>query len=243
MQLQRYPENIERLQELMLSARFHGDRSPLEIRSDAAYLAAHWSRPSDLLDPASYNYGFYSMAYPVFPRVLPDVPEAQNIVISTGDEVPVDGIWEPVAASRERLLGLIPVGQDKYHGSGCFNYFVNGTSAPRIQSYNETTRRVDAVTTSWRLLWADDRYTDGLVSDESEYFLVAERISENDTTPDPGELMTGSICPVSGLWEPIGYKNPPAHLAAGTVMPNLSVRDVKGDMIAHYVKWRLVKRD
>jgi hypothetical protein len=243
-QLQPFPEHIERLQKLMLAGRFHGDRSPLEISAHAAYRVAHWSSPRGLLDLTAYEQGFYSLPYPVFPSDLPDPPAGNDaMVVSTGDSIPVDGIWEPVTASKEQLLGLISTGNVQYAGWGCFNYFVEGVCAPRIGKFNDATKRVDQLETLWRLVWADDRYTDGIVGDESEYFLTPRPTAELAPAADPGEAMTNSICPASGWWEAVGYQRPAVHIAAGAVMPDISVRDAKGDMVLHYVRWKLVRRD
>lgn len=225
----------------MLAGRFHGDRSPLEISAGAAYRAAHWSSPRGLLDLSSYEQGFYSLPYPVFPSDLGDPPAGNDaMVVSTGDSIPVDGIWEPVTVSKQ-LLGVIPTRKAQYSNWGCFNYFVKSVCAPRIGKFNDATKRVDQLETLWRLVWADDRYTDGIVGDESEYFLMPRPTAELDSAMDPGEIMTNSVCPASGLWQAIGYEHPARHIAAGAIMPDLSVRDAKGDMVLHYVRWQLVK--
>lgn len=192
MQLQRYPAHIEGIMKLMLAARFHGEQSPLEIPADATYRGAYWPDPSSLLDPAAYDYGFYSLPYPVFPRTLPEPPSGTSTSISTGDNVPVDGIWEPVAVSRKRLLGLIPVGEEN-KGSGCYNYFVMGTAAPRISVYDEATKRANHVSSQWRLIWPDERYKDGVIGDESEYFPEPQSTRIEATPADPGEIMTNEI--------------------------------------------------
>jgi hypothetical protein len=101
--------------------------------------------------------------------------------------------------------------------------------------------RFRAADTHWRLVWEDTRYKDGIIPDESEYFIepALPEVVDDGRIED---VRTHEICPASGLWQPIGYKNPPVHIAAGAVMPDLSVRDAKGEMIIHYVTWRLVKR-
>jgi hypothetical protein len=170
MQLKRYPTDIDRLQKLMLDARFHGDQSPLEIPGAATYRGAYWSSLRGLLDPVSYDYGFHCLPYPEFPRELPASPLGGDTIVFTGDEVPVDGIWVPVAASQGVAKGSAQTGNEESHESGAYNYFVHGTTAPRIGKYNEVARKVEQVTVLWRLLWADDRYSEGVVGDESEYF-------------------------------------------------------------------------
>lgn len=243
MQLNRYPTDIDRLQKLMLDARFHGDQSPLEIPRTAMYRGAYWSSLRGLLNPASYDYGFYCLPHPVFPRELPALPIGGDTIVFTGDDVPVDGIWVPMAACQSVATGFAQTASKESHGSGAYNYFVHGTTAPRIGKYNEATRRVEQVPTLWGLLWADDRYGTGVVGDESEYFLEPERPSKAVAPSDPGDMLTGSVCPASGWWKAVGYAHPEIHAVVGSVMPDLSVRDAKGDMVSHYVRWRLVKRD
>ncbi|CAD6542423.1 Imm71 family immunity protein [Paraburkholderia sabiae] len=106
MQLAPYPSKVEALNQLMLASRFHGDQTPLEIDFSAVHLGAYWSNAGALLSPDAYRYGFYELPYPVFPATLPPVPGPQDVMIQTGESVPVDGIWEPVTVRRDRLLGL-----------------------------------------------------------------------------------------------------------------------------------------
>ena len=119
-----------------------------------------------LLSPDAYEHSFYTLPYPVFPADLPEVPEAVGPVIKSGEKVPCDGIWEPVAIERSKWLGVVPVGGRVFRNRGCFNYLVRGTRAPNVKGQVELVMR-----TRWRLLWEDKRYVDGVISDESSYFL------------------------------------------------------------------------
>jgi hypothetical protein len=171
-QLEPWPPKIEELHQVLIQSFYKGDQSPLEVLPQQPVPTAKWSIAYPLLDPQAYDEGFYTLPYPVFPDPLPDLPEASDVLITSGDTVPADGIWEPVRNRQVRLLGIIPVGEKVYENNGCFNYFVKDTTAPRISGdYNESTERTEYERTQWRLLWEDTRYKDGVIPDESEYFL------------------------------------------------------------------------
>jgi len=238
-----YPPKVEVLNKLMRASEYLGEEAMLEP-TDRPGATALIGGPGWLLDPEAYRNRFYTLPYPVFPEPLPEVPEPTNGMVRSGQRIPEDGIWEPVKVHRNKLLGLIPTGEKEVEGNGCFHYFVQGVKAPRVTgNFNEALDRFEIDDTHWRLVWKDERYKDGIIPDESEYFLEPPP----PVAPDEAvvkDVRTHDICPASGLWEPIGYKhNAPIQIAAGAVMPDLSVRDAKGEMIIHYVTWRLVKRD
>ena len=236
-----YPPKVEVLNKLMRASEFHCDYAPMEnVTVDKlATLKDHdW-----LLNPQHYRHRFYALPYPTFPECLPEVPAPTNMIVRTGQRIPLDGIWEPVIVRRDRLLGLIPTGEPEVQSNGCFNYFVEGIKAPKVIGRSPASSdRFDAVDTHWRLIWEDTRYKDGVIPDESEYFIEPKPPAARDDEPCR-DVRSNEVCPVSGIWQAIGYKNPPIHIAAETVMPDLSVRDAKGEMIIHYVTWRLIKRD
>jgi hypothetical protein len=237
-----YPPKVDALNKLMRASEFHCDGAPLEslnVDGIATLEDYEW-----LLEPNNYRRRFYALEYPIFPDHLPEVPEPTNVIVRSGRRIPVDGIWEPVTIHRDRLLGFIPTGEPKVESNGCFNYFVQDVTAPRLTGdYVEALNRADIVDTHWRLIWEDTRYKDGIIPDESEYFIEPKPAVAPTEDQPCRDFRTNEICPVSGLWQAIGYKNPPIHIAAETVMPDLSVRDAKGEMIIHYVTWRLIERD
>ncbi|MBU9573953.1 Imm72 family immunity protein [Burkholderia multivorans] len=172
-QIAAYPPRVDTLAKLLRASEYQMENAPFEparSNNDLAQLRA----PSLLLDPSRYNHGFYTLRYPVFPSYLPEVPDRAGPVISSGDKVPCDGIWEPVAIEQAKLLGIVPVGDRSLRNNGCFNYFVRDIRAP---NWRDATGAVTG--TRWRLLWEDTRYTDGAVPDESQYLL------EPGTTPRP----------------------------------------------------------
>lgn len=245
MQLEPYPPKVEALNQLMLASRYQGDQTPLEVSYAASHLGACWSNPGNLLNPTAYNYGFYELPYPVFPPSLPDVPEGKDVFIQSGQTVPVDGIWEPVKIHQDRLLGIIPLGGKEVENNGCFNYLVSETQAPRITEYNEAASRAEQVSTHWKLLWEDTRYKDGIVADESEYFLASDVVAQRPSVANDyvKEVRTGEACPVSGLWAATEHEAAPIRVVAGAVMPDLMIRDNLGERKVHWVTWRLVKPD
>ncbi|KUZ65436.1 hypothetical protein WI36_26985 [Burkholderia ubonensis] len=97
------------------------------------------------------------------------------------------------------------------------------------------------VKTPWRLLWEDKRYADGVIPDESQYFL------EPPSAPQPNRetvapVRTGDICPVSGEWQMDEYGGKTLRVEAGAAMPDMLVRDNLGELKVHWVTWHLVKR-
>lgn len=204
-------------------------------RRDALH-AASWRQIRENPRIAGY-VSFYTLPYPVFPEDLPEVPEAVGPVIKSGDKVPCDGIWEPVVVEQSKLLGVVPVGNRSLRGNGCFNYFIRDIRAPNLSDDDMGA----VVKTHWRLLWEDKRYADGVIPDESQYFL------EPPSAPAPNRdsvapVRTGDICPVSGEWQTDEYGGKTLRVEAGAAMPDMLVRDNLGELKVHWVTWHLVKR-
>lgn len=237
MQLEPWPPKIEALHQLLIASMFKGEASPLEVNPDSLAPIAYTSTPHLLLDPTWYKETFYSLPYPVFPDALPELPKPTEIVVATGDKVPEDGIWEPVRDRRKRVLAVIVIGAPQYENNGCFNYFVRGTIAPKISCESGFER------TRWRLLWKDDRYVDGVIPDESEYFLTPKATKSELPDAVGAEVKTGEICPVSGLWTARDHDSAPIKVQAGSVMPDLLLKDHLGEPIVRWVVWKLVKAE
>ncbi|CAG9268796.1 Immunity protein 71 [Paraburkholderia caribensis] len=239
-----YPDKVEALNRLLLASRYGCDYAPLEVPF-VPRMSARYSRPGELLDPQSYRYRFFQLPYPVFPADIPEVPVATDLIIISGQRVPIDGIWEPVAVEREKAFGLVPLGVKSVENNGCFNYLVKDTKAPNMMDqWNEADSRTERVGTHWRLLWEDTRYKDGVIPDESEYFLET-RHGEEVLRPESAvgiEVRTGDICPVSGTWAATGFEVKPVDIAKGQVMPDVLARSPgSGERRVHWVTWRLVK--
>jgi hypothetical protein len=156
--------------------------------------------------------------------------------------VPCDGIWEPVTIKQSRVLGVLPLGAKLFGNNGCFNYFVADTAAPNFEGYDSATFSSTIVPTYWRLLWEDTRYTNGVIPDESQYFLEATKTADpaNDDTVEP--VRTGNICPVSGEWRTDEYGGQSVHVEQGASMPDLLAKDNLGERKAYWVTWNLIRR-
>ncbi|MBU9551144.1 hypothetical protein KTE50_21625 [Burkholderia multivorans] len=214
-----YPPKVDALAQLLHASEYQVEYAPLEPEPLDNCLA-QLSSIGLLLSPDTYKHGLYTLPYPVFPDDLPEVPEAVGLVIKSGDKVPCDGIWEPVAIEQSKLLGVVPVGNRSLRNNGCFNYFVQDIHAPNVR--DDDTGAI--VKTHWRLLWEDKRYADGIIPDESQYFL------EPPSSPQPSRdtaapVRTGDICPVSGVWRTQEYGGKTVRVEAGAAMPDMLVRD------------------
>lgn len=193
-----YPPKVEALNRLMRASEYHGEQSALEVPY-VPHLSAHWTSPGGLLNPDAYKYEFYELPYPVFPNNLSEVPVGAGLTVRSGQEIPVDGIWEPVKIGRGKVLGLLSVGEKTEENNGCFNYLGKGTRAPNIKGRPDpATLRASVTSTYWRLLWEDTRYKDGVITDESQYFLVAKHENAPTELADISDVKTGDVFPVSG---------------------------------------------
>ncbi|WP_144141309.1 Imm72 family immunity protein [Paraburkholderia sp. BCC1884] len=241
-----YPDKVETLHRLLLASQYEGEYAPIEVPF-VAHMAARYSSAGGLLNQDAYRYQFYELPYPVFPDVLPPLPAATDIVISSGRCVPVDGIWEPIKIEREKLFGIVPIGVKSTENNGCFNYLVMGTKAPNIVGdWNQAVSKADRIGTHWRLLWEDTRYRNGVIPDESGYFLAPKESYEEAAKEQPVgevEVRTGEVCPVSGTWEAKGFHTHRVELSKGKVMPDVLANvPGSGERRVHWVTWRLIKR-
>ncbi|HBN7153806.1 TPA: hypothetical protein L3392_004418 [Escherichia coli] len=240
-----YPVEVEKLNKLKIAAKIHGDYLMYPPHNnvcnffDAAYL----------LELDNYKYNFNKLAYPVFPENLPPVPERSDIIIKTDDPVPCDGIWEPVKIYYGHKLLIIKDGISGFNNLGAYNYFIRGMNAPRqvyydvlIESDTEMVVPDDPIRyrdVHWRLVWEDTRYSDGIIPDESEYFL-------DDA---PGKRITcpsGELCPHSGHWATIaGGHQQFIDVQAGQLMPEATKyqSNMYADEIHLPAIWNLLRRD
>jgi Immunity protein 72/Immunity protein 71 len=141
----------------------------------------------------------------IFPPYLPDVPEPEvEVLVRTGEEVPVFGIYEPQIKD------------------GCMNYLHGGTKA---RPYDMAQQRPVA----WRLIWEDDRYLDGHIPSEEELYFPPQAKAKAPDTPVTSNLIsasTGQICPKSGNWAVMNDLQGKATLSKGDKMPHHQGRDV-----------------
>ncbi|MDN8012707.1 Imm72 family immunity protein [Burkholderia multivorans] len=222
-----YPPKVDTLAQLLHASEYQVEYAPLEPEPLDNCLA-QLSSIGLLLSPDTYKHGLYMLPYPVFPDDLPEVPEAVGPVIKSGDKVPCDGIWEPVAIEQSKLLGVVPVRNRSLRNNGCFNYFVRDIHAPNVR--DDDTGAI--VKTHWRLLWEDKRYADGAIPNESEYFLEPPQVSPLEQEP-VAKVRTGDRCPVSGEWRTDEYGGKTVRVEPGAAMPDLMVKDIQGERKVH----------
>jgi hypothetical protein len=128
------------------------------------------------------------------PDDVPDVPPATNIIVKTGEVVPVFGIYEPQIKD------------------GCMNYLLAGVVAPTIWESDGTEATDNALSVSWRLVWEDTRYIDGTIpAEERSYFPRSPRPGAvplaADFVDDTLSALTGDLCVRSGTWAVIDDLN------------------------------------
>ena len=228
-----YPPKVEAINKLRLKEEYAGSEFVLE----ASNMKAPLSNVSFLFSDAFYEYEFYSLPRPFFPKNLTSVPNVRNEIITTGDVVPCDGIWEPGYLTFDYKWKVIPVGVKDFINKGCFNYLVSGSRAPLIDNIDSDETK--SMKIQWRLVWEDSRYCDGIVPDESEYFLKEES----------GKRITcqsGDICPYGGRWVTLaGEHQQYAQVATGSIMPQATryQRDLWEPATLIAATWSLVSRD
>lgn len=151
------------------------------------------------------------------PLICPETPLPTSVLIESGERVTHDGIWEQV------VPGLAP-GQ-----TVALNYFVKGAQAPWIDVFNEADGPGQQTTqaTSWRLIWEDTRYRDGMIPDESEYLkdYSAEPEPVIPSVPATVEPQTGRVganqpCPQAGYWWTPAKENSRHYFDRGEAMPD-----------------------
>lgn len=235
-----YPVQVEKLNKLKVAAKIHCDY----ILYPPANNVCYYFDAEYLLGSNFYKYNLNELSYPVFPRDLPPVPERTDIIIKTDDPVPCDGIWEPVRIQYNHKLLIIKTDISGFENLGAYNYFIRGMNAPRqlyydviIESDTEIVIPDDPIRyrdVHWRLVWKDNRYCDGVIPDESEYFLDEEEVWGKRIACNSGE-----ICPHSGRWATItGYHQQFIKIEKDQIMPEAT--KYKSDIYAPDIKIRAV---
>ncbi|TPG55432.1 Imm72 family immunity protein [Ewingella americana] len=228
-----YPPKVEKINKLRLAEEYAG----VEYITESCNLVANITNVNFLYSDIIYESEFYSLPRPVFPPNLAPVPNERKKIISTGYVVPCDGIWEPGRLSFDFKWKVIPVGIGEFVNNGCFNYLIKGTKAPLINVFENGEMEKKSV--EWRLIWEDTRYCDGIIPDESEYFL-------DDA---PGKRITcqsGERCPHSGHWATIaGGHQQFIDIQEGALMPEAT--KYQSNMHAPEIRlpamWSLLNRE
>ncbi|PKE28524.1 hypothetical protein CWS43_21060 [Rahnella sp. AA] len=231
-----YPPEIEKINKLRIAAGVWGDNL-LYPPSDNV---CNFFDADYLLNPTHYNYNLTIFPYPIFPKNLPPVPERSDIIIKTGEPVPCDGIWEPVKIEYNHKLLVIKTDIRGFKNQGAFNYFIRGMNAP-LQTYLDDLLEAGFGyrDVHWRLVWEDTRYCDGIIPDESEYFLDDE----------PGKRITcqsGERCPHTGRWGTLaGGQQQFVQVPVGALMPQAAQyqrEHWKSEILVPAI-WSLLSRD
>ncbi len=146
------------------------------------------------------------------PALLPDVPVPKTeILVKTGQEVPLFGIYEPQIKD------------------GCMNYLLAGIPAPTLLENDGTYDTGNNLPVIWRLIWEDTRYQDGEIPSEESRYFPPENKSAHQTTDATNDLIstpTGSICPKTGTWAAMDNLNGSLIIKQGETMPQYDGRDV-----------------
>lgn len=119
-----------------------------------------------------------------FPAVLEEVPDPiQNTFVRTNAYTPCSGIWEPIEvlhrkASLMNLFSREATPLPPFKIMGAMNYLHGNSKTPQI-AVETSTDNID-VDTTWRLLWRDDRYTDGGIPESEAYYRFSEPAKSGD---------------------------------------------------------------
>ena len=147
-----------------------------------------------------------------FPDHLEAVPDpAVDAFVRAGSFVPFAGIWEPVAAPATRFIDRFTGAwrpQRPFKVVAPMKYFDHGAQAHVItlQNNSDSDDKGEKLHLAWRLLWRENRYTDGTIpAEEAHYqFLEPERSRPKTSGAEPGDgviwAWSGAAAPVSGKW-------------------------------------------
>ena len=216
-----------------LEAERYGQESILERLSDQAAPMAPWNALATV-HPV-YRLPMNDPKHLNFPAVLPDIPAPIGTTVDTGDEVPVDGIYEPEWGESESVSpsGLFGKVRTAFVGKpslidapsagisprrehlGCMNYFLANTSAPPYQDREQD----QPMPVTWRLIWKDERYLDGVIpSEEPEYLAPAAAPAAEIARL---RCEAGRPCPREGFWFTPARPNSRRAFQQGEVMPDV----------------------
>jgi hypothetical protein len=191
-------------------------------------------------DPAPTTYNSWlrdELANMSFANQIEVVPEPDDSTfVKTNDLTPFSGIWEPIEAepNRTSLLTLFIKNQKPqppFNIIGTMNYLHGGSEAPQMTvSINDES--VD-LNTTWRLIWRDDRYCDGVIPQEehSYSFKSPEKIlaqaGPNESASEIIWAETGSKAPVAGQWLVESNLTAKITVEKGDALPLYQGREVR----------------
>jgi hypothetical protein len=170
---------------------------------------------------------------------LPPVPvPKEETLIKTGSVIPCSGIWEPVKAEMSSgFVGLfkrpMPSADQTYELDGCMNYLHGGSPAPTV-AFEDDDVRQEGRPTVWRLLWEDDRYKDGKVSEVEHEYVFIHRRQDNVLASDATNMViddliwreAGAPAPESGRWASRDDLSQVIVCRKGDILPSLGDQEV-----------------
>ncbi|MFC3531088.1 Imm72 family immunity protein [Vogesella facilis] len=213
-----WTKRLEQLRLLKEAAILQGAEFVYESRPTYANWHPVAYRNSECL-PESYFQGMIQEVGP-WPEPTPEPPPSTNILVESGECIPNDGIWELVLPHRA------PGETD------CLNYFVKGAVAPWIKDFEKFSQDPNpgkqyVLPATWRLVWEDTRYLDGVIPDESFYFnpviTPQEPVAAQGMAPpipSSGRCEAGHPCPQAGTWWTPAKPDGRRAFAQGERMPD-----------------------
>lgn len=194
--------------------------------------------PRYLGEPGLTLYGQWlkkELAAMSFPSELALVPDpVENTFVRTNEYTPYSGIWEPVDAPKTSFLSLLtgaPKPQPPFKIVGAMNYLHGGSKAPQITV--ETATDSFRLDTTWRLLWKDERYSDGTIPEEEAHYrftrpYLVQPAPQPLTVPEETIWAeSGTAAPVTGKWLVESDLNASAMLNKGEKLPLHQGREVR----------------
>ena len=161
-----------------------GERQPSYAGRQPGAVIGESANVTEWLDQNVHRFG-------ATPAEGEPVPVPATLMLESGDRVPCDGVWELFHPGRS------------LDETDLLNYFLAGTTAPWQRDSAGEPGATSPVT--WRLVWEDTRYCDGLIPDESQY-LADYAIAENEPasyvppTDRPSRVEANQSCPNTGYW-------------------------------------------
>ena len=163
---------------------------------------------SEFWFPEWVAYNAEKVPFPADPGEVP--APTQALAVRTGDNVPVYGIYEPSIAG------------------GCMNYLLADTPAPQVQVFISDDDGSEYRSTTWKLVWEDTRYVDGLIPAEEKRYVVdkpsaiAAPVAGGD---DMLSAMSGQPCPRKGVWAAADDLAARQAFKVGDILPQNAGRD------------------
>ena len=168
-----------------------------------------------------------------FPTKLQEVPAITATIVDTGTEVLIDGIYEPEWGEIESLAGSGLLGKIKLalvgkpsliepaaevigprrEHIGCMNYLLANTPAPTYRD-GELDKPWPV---TWRMVWKDERYLDGLIPPEEAEYLAPVVVPASTRL----RCEANQPCPREGWWLTPARENSRRLFKQGELMPEV----------------------